>query len=82
MCDHVLQYLIAAVGGILWIYEGVVVGCCFQHTHKNGSFLHLQVLGGGIEVGLCCSLDSVGIRSEVNSVGIHVYDFLLVVTDF
>ena len=71
MVTHVYEYLIAALDGILWTCDRVVVCCSFQHSYQHGALIRRQFVGCRIEVSLCGGLDSERVVTEVNGIGVH-----------
>ena len=59
---------------------GIVIGGSLEHAHKDGCFVGGEILGQLIEIGLGGSLDAKSIGTEINGVGVHRDNLLLVVT--
>ena len=68
---HVTQHNVTPAHTVFRIQARIVGGGCLKHTHKNSSLLRLQVLGSDAEIGFASSLDAIGIRAEVDGIGIH-----------
>ena len=77
MCVHVFDDGVAASQGILGVDFRIVGRCGLKQSYKHGGLFHCKVLRRGAEVSLCGSLYAVGVRTEVDRVGVHRKDFLL-----
>ena len=82
MQQHVVHHHVATLKGVLWIGDGIVEGGGLQHSHEHGCLFGGQSFGGGVEIGLTGRLDTVCVASEVNRVGIHCENFVLVEDHF
>ena len=75
---HVVHHHVAALDGVLGMRDGVVEGGGLEHAYEHGSLVDGELLRGVAEVGLAGGLDAKGIAAEVDGVGIHRQDLVLV----
>ena len=79
VAHHVAEHDVAAAQRVLGVGERVVVGGGFQHTHEHSRLLDGEILWRAVEVGLRCGLDAEGVATEVDGVGVHGENLVLVV---
>ena len=79
---HILEHHIAAAQAVLGIELGIVGACSLEESHKHSRLLGVEVAWLHIEVGLCGSLDAIGVAAEIHGVGIHGENLLLGVEHF
>ena len=75
---HIVEHRVAALETVVGVDAGIIICGGLEHTHKDGSLVGGEILGGGAEVGLARRLDTEGIAAEINRVGIHGEDVALV----
>ena len=78
MVHHIIKYGVAALKTILGINAWVIVCGSLEHTHKDCCLIGGEILWCGAEIGLTSCLDTKGIATEINGVGIHGEDVALV----
>ena len=75
MSHEVVEDNVAALQAIVIVQFRVVVGCSFQKSYQNSTFFYFEFVGSGVEIGLGCRLDTIGVAAEVNGIDIHGEDF-------
>ena len=69
--NHILKHNVTSAQAVLWVSQWIVICSGLEHAYQHGSLLCGEVLGSGVEIGLCSRLNTEGIRAEVYGVGIH-----------
>ena len=77
--NHVVEHGVTAGQAVLGMALGVVVSSSLEHTYKHSGLVGGKLLGRFVEISLGRSLDTVGIGTEVDGVGIHGKYLLLAV---
>ena len=83
MGQHILKHHITSSNGVFRMGDGIVESGSFQHADKDSSLICCDFFGCGVEICLCCGLDTKSIVAEVNSICIlHKNLFLAFLASF
>ena len=79
---HIVEYYVAAFQTVFGIGARIVVARSLEQSHKYRRLCGGELVGRGIEVSFCRSLDAVCVRTEIHRICIHSENFVFVVENF